>query len=153
ISRRRRNWPTHVGSNREAHRHQARGSVGTRCLTSHWNGPWYRVAAPCARLQLVRGPVRICDTARPFNTIVRRHCPVKLNWVAIAAIAGAGAIHGALTYDPKIDASTSLHQASETKALIRVVASAIEQHRREKGAYPGSLDELVAAGYLREVPV
>ena len=31
------------------------------------------VAAPCARLQLVRGPVRKCGRGRPFNTIVRGH--------------------------------------------------------------------------------
>ena len=31
------------------------------------------MAAPCARLQLVRGPVRKCGRGRPFNTIVRRH--------------------------------------------------------------------------------
>jgi hypothetical protein len=31
------------------------------------------VAAPCARLQLMRGPLRKCGRGRPFNTIVRLH--------------------------------------------------------------------------------
>ena len=31
------------------------------------------MAAPCARSQLLRGPVRSCDSGRPFKTIVRRH--------------------------------------------------------------------------------
>ena len=31
------------------------------------------MAAPCARLQLVRGPVRIGVSGRPFNGIVRAH--------------------------------------------------------------------------------
>ena len=31
------------------------------------------MAAPCARLQLVRGPERKSGGGRPFNTIVRRH--------------------------------------------------------------------------------
>ena len=31
------------------------------------------VAAPCARLQLVRGPVRKCSCGRPFNGIVSPH--------------------------------------------------------------------------------
>jgi hypothetical protein len=34
------------------------------------------LAAPCARLQLMRGPVRKCGRGRPFNGIVRQH--VKL---------------------------------------------------------------------------
>ena len=31
------------------------------------------MAAPCARFQLVRGPVRKSGRGRPFNTIVRQH--------------------------------------------------------------------------------
>lgn len=31
------------------------------------------MAAPCARLRLVRGPVRNTDRGRPFNGIVRHH--------------------------------------------------------------------------------
>ena len=38
-----------------------------------WNGPWQIGAAPCARLQLVRGPVRCGSRGRPFNGIVRPH--------------------------------------------------------------------------------
>jgi hypothetical protein len=34
--------------------------VGSCCLTNRWNGPWFIVAAPCARLQLVRGAGAEC---------------------------------------------------------------------------------------------
>jgi hypothetical protein len=37
------------------------------------NGPWIVVAAPCARLQSLRGPVREYGRVRPFNGIVRGH--------------------------------------------------------------------------------
>jgi hypothetical protein len=38
------------------------------------------VAAPCARLQLLRGPVRSSNSGRPFNAIVRRH-PISMESV------------------------------------------------------------------------
>ena len=44
------------------------------------------MAAPCARLQWLRGPVRKCSRGRPFNTIVRQlHMKNTLlaSWVAV----------------------------------------------------------------------
>ena len=36
-------------------------------------GLWSIEAAPCARLQLVRGPVRNIGRVQPFNGIVSQH--------------------------------------------------------------------------------
>src|SRR5258706_12734574 len=36
-----------------------------------WSGPVRIVAAPCARLQFVRGPVRKGGGVRPLNSVVR----------------------------------------------------------------------------------
>ena len=46
------------------------------------------VAAPCARLRSVRGPVRRNGRGRPFNTIVRQHlndmAPIEVVFTLIA---------------------------------------------------------------------
>ena len=41
------------------------------------------MAAPCARLQLVRGPVRKCSRGRPFNGIVRHHSMTSRSILAV----------------------------------------------------------------------
>jgi len=73
----------------------------------------------------------------------------------IGAVVGAVAailIAAALFWAPRIDANPALVAAGETRAIVRLTAGALEQYRRDKSAYPSSLEQLVAAGYLRQMP-
>jgi general secretion pathway protein G len=38
------------------------------------------------------------------------------------------------------------------KTNLRTIREVLDQHKADKGAYPGSLEELVEKGYLRRVP-
>ena len=38
------------------------------------------------------------------------------------------------------------------KTNLRTIREVIDQHKADKGAYPGSLEELAEKGYLRKVP-
>jgi hypothetical protein len=74
------------------------------------------VAAPCARLQFVRGPVRKRSIMRPFNTIVSRHgvnMRTLLLIVAILVASNASAMTSSATgtwkyEDPRVSMTVRL---------------------------------------------
>ena len=68
--------------------------------------------------------------------------------LAIAATAVAG-------YRGVTEARRTRHRAHEAvlASNLATLRDVIGQFRDDKGRYPGSLDELVLAGYLRQVPM
>jgi hypothetical protein len=73
--------------------------------------------------------------------------------IAIGGAVAVALVVGAFVLAPSIDGNAVLHQASETRAIVRVTAAAVEQHHREKGTYPKDLEQLLNGGYLREMPL
>src|SRR6266568_3796068 len=72
--------------------------------------------------------------------------------IAIGGAVAVVLVVGAFVLATSIDGNAALHQASETRAIVRVTAAAVEQYHREKGTYPRDLEQLLNAGYLREIP-
>jgi type II secretory pathway pseudopilin PulG len=54
---------------------------------------------------------------------------------------------------PRYFHSVDLARENALRTTLKVVRSAIDQYAADKGHYPDSLETLVGARYLREVPV
>jgi hypothetical protein len=81
------------------------------------------VAAPCARLQLVRGPVRIGSGGRPFNAIVRRHFVRIKSTSALAVLMAVSS--GAAAQAPSVTAPFP-----ESVSIVQLIARPEKFHGR-----------------------
>jgi general secretion pathway protein G len=102
------------------------------------------------RRKPARASVRSGIFQRPDHRLWRRHSPAftLLELMIVMAIILILATLGAGRFEQAIIRS---HEAALKQDLF-VMRNAIQQYTLDKEAGPNSLDDLVSAGYLREVP-
>ncbi len=115
------------------------------------------MAAPCARLQFVREPVRNGDSVRPLNLIVRRHQMPRSMTTAAILVLIAGLAFGAidrLQVRPKMRDADAYR--TRPHAILDNAKNAVEIYKLEKGRYPTTqegLNLLISGGYLKSMPL